>query len=65
MLFDIEDALQPNANSPKHRDIGAEPACEAASTRQFARVEDAQERECNDRQHHVAAVDPVHLLVET
>src|SRR5687767_1596473 len=64
MLFDVEDGLEHDSNTPEHRHVCAETACQGASTGEFARVADAQGRERDDRQHDVTAVDPVHLPVE-
>src|SRR5262245_25402661 len=60
----IEDGLEPDANSPKHGHVRAEAACQRTPTGKFVRSEDTERCKGRDRQHEVAAIDPIHLPME-
>src|SRR5580765_1746132 len=64
VILHIEDGLESDANSPEHSHVRAETARQGTSTGKLARVEDAQRRKCDDRQHDVAPIHPIHLSME-
>ena len=63
MFFDIKYTLEHKANTPEQRNVAAECTSKYAPRANFFCGKHADDAKGNYRQHHVAAVDPVHLTM--